>query len=173
MSQPRRQWIIWTSIALIAAGIGAAAVWPRDEYAGEIREACAREGVSERLVRAIIAHESGFDAGKRKDGGYGLMQIGSATGAEWAAAHGIESFMATDLLDARTNTEAGCWYLARALERWKRADDPVVFALADYSAGADAVRSWSKGGSSATELREAMRGTEAGEFVEDVLKRVR
>lgn len=168
----RRRWIIWTLVSAIACvAAGAAWSWPRDPFAAEIREACSRTGVDESLVRAIIARESGFNASKVHEGGYGLMQIGAGTGAEWAASRGIESFMATDLLDARTNTQAGCWYLARALARWQGTDDPVAFALADYAAGPEEIRKLNT--KSAATLRPALKGTAAGVFVEDILRRTR
>lgn len=168
----RRSLIVWILIAAIA-GVTAVAAWswPRDLFAAEIREACSRTGVDESLVRAIIARESGFNASKMHEGGYGLMQIGAGTGAEWAASRGIESFMATDLLDARTNTQAGCWYLARALARWQATDDPVAFALADYAAGPEEIRELNT--KSAATLRLALKGTAASMFLEDVLRRTR
>lgn len=154
----------------LAAGV-AWSSWSKDPHGAEIREACSRSGVDEALVRAIIARESGGNASKVHDGGYGLMQIGAGTGAEWAATRGIESFLATDLLDARTNTQAGCWYLARALARWQGTDDPVAFALADYVMGPEELRKL--GAKSGIALRTVLKGSDAGQFVEDVLRRVR
>src|SRR5262249_14669891 len=41
-----------------------------------------------------------------------------------------------------TNIEAGTWYLAQALNRWKARDDPIPFALAEYNAGRRNVQRW-------------------------------
>lgn len=138
-----------------------------------IEETSRAAGVDAALVRAIIAWESDFDAQRVREGGYGLLQIGKGTGAEWAAAHGVESFMATDLLDARTNLQAGTWYLAKLLEHWRGADDPVSFALAEYVAGPEATHAWAGSTGRAADLRAAMEGTPAEAFVAGVLKQFR
>jgi soluble lytic murein transglycosylase len=70
------------------------------------------------------------------------MQVGEAAGQDWAKAGKIETFLPTDLFDARTNIDAGTWYFRRALEHWKEKDDPVPFALAEYNAGASRVDRW-------------------------------
>jgi soluble lytic murein transglycosylase-like protein len=105
------------------------------------------------------------------DGGYGLMQIGKGTGMEWAAAHHVESFMVTDLLDARTNLQAGVWYFRQLLDHWRDADDPVAFALAEYVAGPKAIQQWSGGSLKANDLRHGMKETAAVSFVDQVLRR--
>ena len=95
------------------------------------------------LVKAIIWRESAFDANKvGTSGERGLMQIGEAAAKDWAQARKIETFLPTDLFDARTNIDIGTWYLRRALERWKSKEDPVPFALAEYNAGASRVDRW-------------------------------
>jgi soluble lytic murein transglycosylase len=76
--------------------------------------------------------------------------------------------MSTDLFDARTNLQAGTWYLRRALDRWRETDDPVVFALADYSAGPDAVRRWSGDERSSATLLRAIDLPETQRFVDAV-----
>jgi soluble lytic murein transglycosylase-like protein len=85
----------------------------------------------------------------------------------------VETFMPTDLLDARTNLHVGAWYLRQAFDRWSDRDDPPVFALAEYVAGLDAVNGWCGSGGCAAELRKAIRGSPTGEFVEAVLERAR
>lgn len=150
-----------------------AVLWPADEHEALIAEAAGHAGVDAALVRAIVWHESGFDAGKLVDGGYGLMQLGAGTGIEWAAAHGLEAFMVADLFDARTNLQAGTWYLAAALERWGNTDDPAAFALAEWSAGPDAVRAWAGESRHSADLRRAMQGTPTAKFVAKVLARAR
>ena len=137
---------------------------------GEVAQAA---GVDPRLLRAIAEQESGLDPQKQKDGGYGLMQLGAETGAAWASTRGIESFLATDLLDARTNLQAGAWYLSRILRRYAACDDPVVFALAEYVAGPDAVARWANGSDQAAELLRRMASEPEASFVSGVLARYR
>jgi soluble lytic murein transglycosylase-like protein len=148
-----------------------AVFWPGSEHDALIAETAARAGVDGALVKAIVWRESGFDAGRIHEGGYGLMQLGRGTGMEWAAARGVETFMVTDLLDAQTNLQAGTWYLARLLSRWSGTDHPATFALAEYAAGPNAVRAGAGSSMKAADLRAAMRGTAAGDFVEAVLQR--
>lgn len=139
-----------------------------------ITQAARKYGVDPMLVKAVVWRESRFfpntmgAAGER-----GLMQVGEAAAREWAAAHKVEVFVYADLFDAKTNLEAGSWYLSRALERWKDRDDPVPFALAEYNAGRSRVEKWA--GKSATAevmLYEASQGS-AGKYVGDVLRRLR
>ena len=167
--------------ALLANGIRAQARGDRwyeaaplgRQYAYDdlIAEASAKHGVDRALLKAIVWHESRFDPTKVHDGGYGLMQIGKGTGMEWAAAHRVESFMVTDLLDARTNLQAGAWYLRQALDHWRDADDPVVFGLAEYVAGPEAIERWTGGSRKEADLRSAMKGTVTESFVNRVLER--
>ena len=100
-----------------------------------ISEVAGKAEVDALLVKAVVWRETRFQktmvgtAGER-----GLMQVGENAARDWAAAQHIESFMFTDLFDARTNLQAGTWYLARALEHWKDRDDPLPFALASLQA---------------------------------------
>ena len=171
----RPRWFTWL-ICLFAgfALVGCVALfWPSRELDALIEEVAQQAQVDPAIVEAIVWHESGFDAAKQHDGAYGLMQVGAGTGIEWAAAHGVEAFMVTDLFDARTNLQAGTWYLARALRDWKDTDDPLVFALADYAAGAEAVRASGGHSKKSADLMAAIRGTLAGDFVRKVLERAR
>jgi soluble lytic murein transglycosylase len=70
------------------------------------------------------------------------MQVGESAAYEWARAEKIASFVPTDLFDPKTNIEAGTWYLAQALARWKGQDDPIPFALAEYNAGRRNLHRW-------------------------------
>ena len=108
-----------------------------------IRELSEKRHLDPLLVKAIVWRESAFDANKiGTSGERGLMQVSDAAGRDWAKAQKIETFLPTDLLDARTNLDAGTWYLRRALDRWKAKDNPIPFALADYNAGASRVDRW-------------------------------
>jgi soluble lytic murein transglycosylase len=138
-----------------------------------IAEAAARHQVEPALLKAIVWQESRFDPTKLHDGGCGLMQIGKGTAMEWAAVHRVESFMMPDLFDARTNLQAGAWYVRQLLDCWRDANDPTMFALAEYVAGREALQQWTGGSVRAETLRAAMEGTAAGQFVDRVLKRMR
>jgi soluble lytic murein transglycosylase-like protein len=159
-------------VAVLSLGC-VAAFWPKAEHESLIAEVAGKAGVEAALVKAIVWRVSGFDAGKIEDGGYGLMQLGRGIGMEWAAAHGVESFMVTDLLDAQTNLQAGTWYLSRLFEKWRHTDDPMTFALAEYVAGPEQIRVWTAEAESGQSLASGMRGTAAGDFVEAVRSRVR
>src|SRR3954466_3198813 len=82
------------------------------------------------LVKAVVWRESRFDPQKVGTAGErGLMQVSEKAASEWAAENKIANFQADDLFDAKTNLEAGAWYLRRAMERWSAQTDPVPFAL--------------------------------------------
>ncbi len=133
------------------------------QFDSEIRAAADRYAVDPALIKAVIWRESRFQpdmVGTR--GERGLMQITEGAAQDWARAEKIETFVATDLLDPKTNIEAGAWYLSKALRHWSEKDDPVPFALAEYNAGRTRVKRWEKdsgrtaGRFGAEELREAM-----------------
>lgn len=134
-----------------------------------------RHGVDPLLVKALIWRESRFHTdkiGKARE--RGLMQVGEAAARDWAAANKIEVFVYADLFDAKTNIEAGTWYLSRALERWKDRDDPLPYALAEYNAGRSRVEKWAAGAGSAAEmLREAAAqgGKGTRQYVDDIIRR--
>ncbi len=112
-------------------------------YDTMIADAARKHGLDPLLVRAMVWRESAFDPSKvGTSGERGLMQVGEAAAQDWATAEKIETFVPTDLFDAKTNLEAGTWYLKKALERWKLKADPVPFALAEYNAGHGRVERW-------------------------------
>jgi soluble lytic murein transglycosylase len=105
--------------------------------------AAGESGCDPNLVKAVIWRESKFEPGLRgKDGEYGLMQIMPSTGKEWADAQGIPKFLPEQLLDPQTNLRAGSWYLAKALQQWSQASEPLPLALAQYNAGRSKVLKW-------------------------------
>jgi soluble lytic murein transglycosylase len=112
-------------------------------YDDIIHEQSKKHHLDPLLVKAIVWRESAFDPNKvGTSGERGLMQVGEAAGQDWAKAGKIETFLATDLFEPRTNLDAGTWYFRRALDRWKGKDDPLPFALAEYNAGASRVDRW-------------------------------
>lgn len=95
------------------------------------------------LVKAVIWRESRFDRKKYGTAGErGLMQVSAKAANEWAHENKIENFKLDDLFDAKTNLEAGCWYLRRALDHWQTESEPLPFALAEYNAGASRAQRW-------------------------------
>ncbi len=98
------------------------------ELGDKILLAAQRHGLDVDLVRAVIHVESRFNPGAHSPAGaVGLMQVMPAT----AARFGI-----TNLLDADSNLEAGCRYLAHLIQLF---DGNVSLALAAYNAGEGAV----------------------------------
>ena len=111
-----------------------------------IREAAAQHRVDPMLIKAIIWRESRFDA--RKVGGAGergLMQLTEGAASEWVRENRVQNFQVEELFDPKVNVQAGTWYLARAIGRWKQQSDPVPFALAEYNAGASRAQRWAGG----------------------------
>jgi soluble lytic murein transglycosylase-like protein len=97
-------------------------------YSQEIAEASARYDVPERLIRAVIRVESGFDhrAVSRK-GARGLMQLMPET----AAMLGVRN-----AFDPRQNIEGGTRHLRALMERFRY---DLRLAVAAYNAGEKAV----------------------------------
>lgn len=139
-----------------------------------IAEASRRYGVDPTLVKAVVWRESRFREDARgRDGELGLMQVGRLAALEWAEAERLETYEFEHLMDPRTNTLAGTWYLAKLLRRYPQADRPEAFALADYNAGRANVLRWIDGEASTNAVRflEGMDfgGTRA--YVKSVLER--
>jgi soluble lytic murein transglycosylase len=108
-----------------------------------IRSVATTHHLDPMLVKAVVWRESRFDT--RKYGGAGergLMQVSEKAAREWAREKKIADFQVDQLFDAKTNLEAGTWYLRRALEHWEHQTDPLPFALAEYNAGASRAQRW-------------------------------
>ena len=121
--------------------------WFVDEhsYDAEINDAAKRHGLDPALVRALIFQESSFKADKRgSKGEIGLMQVlPSGAAAEWARVKKERRRpSAGELYDVKLNLEIGCWYLARAMKRWKDYRHGTELALAEYNAGPSQARKW-------------------------------
>jgi soluble lytic murein transglycosylase len=139
------------AILLLLVG-GTGLYWWRQEWLersqdGPIRAAARRYGVEPALVKAVVWRESRFNPrarGRARE--VGLMQLREIAAREWAEAEGLARFEHEDCLDSRTNTLAGAWYLRKLLGRYRRTDDPLPYALADYNAGRGNVLRWNYGG---------------------------
>src|SRR4029453_4144546 len=95
------------------------------------------------LMKAVVWQESRFDPRKIGSAGErGLMQVSERAAREWAHETQVANFHTDDLLDAKTNLEAGAWYLHRAFQHWDHQKKPAVFALAEYNAGASRAQRW-------------------------------
>ena len=114
------------------------------KYSTEIAAAARKHRLDPALVRAVIYQESGFDPFKRgKAGEIGLMQVlPSGAAAEWARVNKRPRPADYELFDVGLNLEIGCWYLARALDKWSQYDHRLELALAQYNAGAKRARRW-------------------------------
>ncbi|MEO6742467.1 MAG: transglycosylase SLT domain-containing protein [Chthoniobacteraceae bacterium] len=142
------------------------------EHDALIAETAKKYGVDPLLVKSVVWRESRFNATKTGTSGErGLMQVGEAAARDWAAAHKIEVFVYADLFDAKTNIEAGTWYLSRALEHWRERDDSIPFALAEYNAGRSRVEKWAAEGANARAMLRAASGGSARQYVDDVIRR--
>ena len=108
-----------------------------------IRTVAAEHELDPMLVKAVVWRESRFDPRKIGSAGErGLMQVSERAAREWARETQVANFHADDLLDAKTNLEAGAWYLRRAFQHWEHQKKPAVFALAEYNAGASRAQRW-------------------------------
>ena len=95
------------------------------------------------LVKAVVWRESRFERKKYGSAGErGLMQVSAKAANEWARENKIENFKLDNLFEAKTNLEAGSWYLRRALDHWQNESDPLPFALAEYNAGPSRAQRW-------------------------------
>jgi soluble lytic murein transglycosylase len=145
----RRHWY-WIALALVLVdGLGLGWwLYQRREHSQDavIVAAARRYGVEPALVKAVVWRESWFDPHARgRAGELGLMQLREPAAREWAAAERLGGFQFAHLLDPSTNTMAGAWYLRKLLGRYTQADQPVVYALADYNAGRGHVLRWNRG----------------------------
>ena len=124
-----------------------------------IRTVAEEHQVDPMLVKAVVWRESRFDPRKVGNAGErGLMQVSERAAREWARQTHVDNFQPDDLFDARTNLEAGVWYLRRALQHWEHQNEPESFALAEYNAGASRAQRWANNDSSATLPEETFRG---------------
>ncbi|MGI9115811.1 MAG: hypothetical protein DLM52_09775 [Chthoniobacterales bacterium] len=141
-----------------------------------IRNVAAEHRLDPMLVKAVVWRESRFDPHKLGSAGErGLMQVSERAAREWARETHVENFQVEDLFNARTNLEAGTWYLARAFQHWEHQSKPAAFALAEYNAGASRAQRWANNDTTAPMPEQTFRdnidfpGTR--KYVETVLRR--
>jgi soluble lytic murein transglycosylase len=167
------------ALLLVVAAIGSAAVvylrwrFREQRYNQLIETVAAQYGVDKFLIKAVIRRESQFDPFVYgRAGEIGLMQVTEGAGREWAWATGRKDFGRDLLWNERANIEAGTWYLARALNRWREKDDPLPFALAEYNAGVGNVLRWLPSGQATTaaQFREAITIASVRRYVAAVLE---
>jgi len=147
-----------------------------EQYDRLILSVAAEHHLDPMLVKAVVWRESRFDRQKYGTAGErGLMQVSEKAAHEWAREHKIDNFRLEELFDARTNLEAGAWYLRRALDHWETQPDPLPLALAEYNAGASRAQRWAGGDGAAPISRKFFlanidfRGTR--KYIESVLDR--
>lgn len=100
-------------------------------FAEIIKKASLAYGVEEKIIRAVIQHESGFNPrAVSRAGAQGLMQLMPAT----ARSLGVK-----DPFDPEENIMAGTRYLKQKLDEF---GGNLHLALAAYNAGSGAVRKY-------------------------------
>ena len=103
-----------------------------------LRASASRQGVDYELLQALIATESGFDAGAvSPKGAIGLMQVMPATAGRFGVAADPRRTVAEKRLDPALNVSAGTRYLRYLLDLFPGRLD---LALAAYNAGEGAVQ---------------------------------
>ncbi|MSU37424.1 MAG: lytic transglycosylase domain-containing protein [Pedosphaera sp.] len=147
-----RRWQIFIVIALLVLGGASLVVFlmlsktrQENRYNGIIRTAAGQHQLPPSLVKAVVWRESRFNARARgRAGEIGLMQLTEAAAQEWADARRYRTFAHEQVLDPAMNIQAGCYYLSKLVKRYPLADNPYVFALADFNAGRANVLRWMK-----------------------------
>lgn len=110
-------------------------------YAKYIKNFAAQWQINENLAYAIMRQESAFKPEAKSFAfAYGLMQIIPPTGDEIAAKVGFKGFHAALLNQPMVNTYFGTFYLSDLLKKF---NGDVIYTIAAYNAGPEAVKRWS------------------------------
>jgi len=103
-----------------------------------LREASRTQGIDYELLKALIATESGFDAGAvSPKGAVGLMQVMPATAQRYGVTGDSKGPVERKLADPGTNIKTGARYLRYLLDLFP---GRLELALAAYNAGEGAVQ---------------------------------
>ncbi len=119
-------------------------LYDHHHFDGLIRSMAAKHGLDSRLVKALIYQESRFNPqAVGTSGEIGLMQIlPRGAVADWAKAMKCRPPSKNKLYEPATNLDIGCWYLARAVNRWRAYANGLELALAQYNAGPTRAGEW-------------------------------
>lgn len=141
-------------------------------YTAEIRAAAERHGLPPELVRAVVRRESRFDASAVGGAGeIGLMQLlPSGAAAEWARVNKRPAPGDRELFDPEFNLEIGCWYLARAMKRWRKYRCAAELALAEYNAGAKNAARWAPADPRATDVTGRIDYPGTRDYVREIME---
>ncbi len=140
----RQRWIFLVVLIALDAGILIFWSYRREHRYDDLFRAAARQyGLPPALVKAVAWQESRFDPEARGNAGeLGLMQVTEDAAMEWAASAKVSGFAHSTLVDPRTNTLAGAYYLSKVMRRYTNVDNALPYALADYNAGRGNVLRW-------------------------------
>ncbi len=111
-------------------------------YAQEVEHESKRWNLDPLLVHGLIRQESRYDRNARsRSNAMGLMQLLKGTAYGVSKHNNIPLRDANEIYNPNTNVALGCAYLAYVL---RRGDGNMVYAVASYNGGPNAVARWRK-----------------------------